>query len=36
VQGALRATLGPLRLDEVPMTPDRLLDRCEEADRAHA
>ena len=31
VQGALRATLGTLRLDEVPMTPDRLLERCEEA-----
>jgi CO/xanthine dehydrogenase Mo-binding subunit len=36
VQGALFPSLGPLRLDEVPMTPDRLLDRCEEAGRAHA
>jgi CO/xanthine dehydrogenase Mo-binding subunit len=31
---ALRGALGPLRLDHVPMTPDRLLERCEEA--AHA
>jgi CO/xanthine dehydrogenase Mo-binding subunit len=30
---ALENALGPLRLDEVPMTPDRLLDRCEEARR---
>ncbi|MDP1831832.1 MAG: xanthine dehydrogenase family protein molybdopterin-binding subunit [Geothrix sp.] len=28
---ALENALGPLRLDEVPMTPDRLLERCEEA-----
>jgi len=34
VQAALRGTMGTLRLDEVPLTPDRLLDRCEEA--AHA
>ncbi len=27
---ALANALGPLRLDEVPMTPDRLLERCEE------
>ena len=27
---ALENALGPLRLDEVPMTPDRLLSRCEE------
>jgi CO/xanthine dehydrogenase Mo-binding subunit len=27
---AMVDALGPLRLDEVPMTPDRLLDRCEE------
>ena len=27
---ALENALGPLRLDEVPMTPDRLLGRCEE------
>ena len=27
---ALENALGPLRLDEVPMTPDRLLARCEE------
>ena len=31
VQAALRPTHGTLRLDEVPMTPDRLLARCEEA-----
>jgi CO/xanthine dehydrogenase Mo-binding subunit len=30
---ALDGTLGPLRLDEVPMTPDRLLSRCEEVAR---
>ena len=28
---ALENALGALRLDEVPMTPDRLLQRCEEA-----
>jgi CO/xanthine dehydrogenase Mo-binding subunit len=28
---ALENALGPLRLDEVPMTPERLLERCEEA-----
>jgi CO/xanthine dehydrogenase Mo-binding subunit len=27
---ALENALGPLRLDEVPMTPERLLQRCEE------
>jgi CO/xanthine dehydrogenase Mo-binding subunit len=27
---ALENALGPLRLDEVPMTPERLLERCEE------
>jgi CO/xanthine dehydrogenase Mo-binding subunit len=27
---ALENALGPLRLDELPMTPDRLLERCEE------
>jgi CO/xanthine dehydrogenase Mo-binding subunit len=27
---ALEGALGPLRLDEVPMTPERLLQRCEE------
>jgi CO/xanthine dehydrogenase Mo-binding subunit len=31
---ALENALGPLRLDEVPMTPDRLLERCEEASHA--
>lgn len=30
---ALAMALGPLRLDEVPMTPDRLLDRWEEVAR---
>ena len=30
---ALDNALGRLRLDEVPMTPDRLLARCEEVDR---
>ena len=30
---ALEHALGPLRLDEVPMTPDRLLSRCEEVAR---
>jgi CO/xanthine dehydrogenase Mo-binding subunit len=34
VQGALREVLGPLRLDQVPMTPDRLLERCEEVSHA--
>lgn len=27
---ALENALGPLRLDEVPMTPERLMERCEE------
>jgi len=30
VVNALENALGTLRLDEVPMTPDRLLERCEE------
>ena len=30
VVNALENALGALRLDEVPMTPDRLLERCEE------
>ena len=30
VVNALENALGDLRLDEVPMTPDRLLERCEE------
>ena len=30
VVNALENALGVLRLDEVPMTPDRLLERCEE------
>ncbi len=33
VDSALRATLGALRLDEVPMTPERLLTRVEEVAR---
>jgi len=28
---ALQNALGPLRLDEVPMTPERLMDRMEVA-----
>ena len=31
---ALQGALGDLRLDEIPMTPDRLLNRCEEATHA--
>jgi CO/xanthine dehydrogenase Mo-binding subunit len=27
---AIENALGPLRLDEVPMTPERLLERIEE------
>lgn len=33
VLNALGQALGPVRLDEVPMTPERLLARLEEADR---
>jgi len=31
VLNALRDALGPLRLDELPMTPERILNRVEEA-----
>ena len=31
VLNAIAGALGPLRLDQVPMTPERLLDRIEES-----
>jgi len=34
VLNALREALGDLRLDEVPMTPERILQRLEEARHA--
>jgi len=33
VLNALAHALGPIRLDEIPMTPERILARLEEADR---
>ena len=33
LMNALESALGPLRFDEVPMTPERILARIEEADR---
>lgn len=36
VLNALQDALGPLRLDEVPMTPERLLERVEAKEKPHA
>jgi CO/xanthine dehydrogenase Mo-binding subunit len=33
VLNALAQALGPVRLDEIPMTPERILARSEEASR---